>query len=212
MKRRLIPCLVAVTALAPAAFGATLSLVPHDPGPYPDDGRTVTVDAWLSIPPLVVQFLAYEQLDFSTTDSALELSPHFNFDFSRMMGPIATEVQDELPVPRAWIFHYSTGDETTSASPDGHLIGSIEVTLPTSPGTYTLDAINADAEDQNSGALFFLSAVDPAPFGSVYGGLDGGTLQMTVVPDAGTLALLTIGMLATMVPLVFKRGRDDASA
>jgi len=35
---------------------------------------------------------------------------------------------------------------------------------------------------------------------------------MTVVPDAGTLALLSIGMLAMMLPWLLKRRRDEASA
>lgn len=90
-------------------------------------------------------------------------------------------------------------------------VGELLITLPTDPGTYVLDVLNADEQDINQGAEVrwgFGSAADPndpsSPLRASTGGITGGTLSFTVIPEPATLALLGMGGLAA----AFRRRRN----
>ncbi len=77
------------------------------------------------------------------------------------------------------------------------VLGSVDVTLPTVAGTYTLDAVNNAAADQNNGARLDHDFANPT---TVHGTFLGGTADITVaaIPEPATLALLGLGGIAAL--------------
>lgn len=87
-------------------------------------------------------------------------------------------------------------------------IGEFAVTLPSEPGTYVLDVLNADEADENKGADIrwgFGTLSDPtdptsplrANTGGITYGLKAGPMSIAVVPEPPTLALLALGAFVT---------------
>lgn len=81
-------------------------------------------------------------------------------------------------------------------------VGELQVTLPTSPGIYVLDVLNADDPDPNHGAEvswgfgYVSDPTDPtSPLRASTSGITGGRL-IFFVPEPGMLALLGLGGLA----------------
>jgi hypothetical protein len=88
-------------------------------------------------------------------------------------------------------------------------VGELNVTMPSQPGTYILDVLNANEQDPNQGAELrwgFGSTADPGSFTvrASNGEITGGRFAFTVVPEPATLALLGMGGLAA----AFRRRRS----
>lgn len=77
MTGRLILTLTLVASTAYA--GATIELVPEQPGPY-FGGETVEVDVYATVDSVV--YLRLLQFDFSATEPALEFGENFDFTCS----------------------------------------------------------------------------------------------------------------------------------
>lgn len=80
-------------------------------------------------------------------------------------------------------------------------VGALGVTLPNQTGTYLLDLLDTDdteygAEIRWGGLGITTDPIDPtSPLRSSNGGITGGRLAFTVIPEPATLALLGIGVL-----------------
>ncbi len=140
--------------------GVVVELVPDNPGPY-FGGESVTVDFWLRSQEASDVELRTVDFDFSDTDSALTLDSTFEFDFSSVTSGAVYDVVAELPRP-------STSFLPDIGLPFGSLlvlpaidplhIGSLGLELPSIPGLYQVDALNADQPDLGmGGAYFFLT-------------------------------------------------------
>jgi len=151
-----------VFSLAQVAVGqVVVELVPDNPGPYAG-GEAITVDVWLHSSLTEEARLAVIQFDFSQTDPNLSLAPTFSFDYSSIPNASGYEERHpELPVP--WTrnaLECVCPDAFLPLPPGGALhIGSVGVQLPTSPGDYRLDALNASHAPPTvgqAGAIIYL--------------------------------------------------------
>jgi len=178
--------------------GGVLVLEPGRAGPY-EPASSVEVDILLhnqdgrTVQPGVIT------LDFSATDPMLALPDTFHF---QLVPPL---IGDFLytrfeTMPKVDIVYGSTAPQPgfNLEIPDGGslLLGTISVGLPAGPGTYVLDAINADATKMDTGARVLLGFFDRPNDAWVpwNGTLTGGTLVMTVVPEPATILLMWSGV------------------
>ncbi|MGB2988207.1 MAG: PEP-CTERM sorting domain-containing protein [Phycisphaerae bacterium] len=178
-----------------ARAGAVLDLVPDDPSPY-YGGESLTVDFWLHNEESFNVALNFLRLDFSDSNVRFSLDSTFAFDFSSVpLGDLGyrAEHHPDLPVPWTW----NTDD---CVCPDARLhlpakgslhIGSIGVELPTDPGLYLLDVLNADEPDETLGAKF-------GSWRAYDGDVTGGVFGFVVVPEPATLSLLILGGFAAL--------------
>jgi hypothetical protein len=122
----------------------------------------------------------------------------FVFDYASIpndLGGYIGTTSSELPVP--WTANaldvWHPGTYLRLPSQGLTHIGSLAVTLPDTPGTYHLDALNANESDRAHGARFTIIALPwPAPreYWSAFAGeIEGDPYTFHVVPEAGTLAL-----------------------
>ncbi|MGB2988205.1 MAG: hypothetical protein WBE26_20240 [Phycisphaerae bacterium] len=181
-----------------AHAGAVVELVPDDPGPY-YGGESLTVDVWLNSAVSFDAPLIRVQFDFSDTSTGLLLDPTFVFDFSSLESDInAYGVYPELPVPWTWNPLECVCPELfLHLGPDEPLhIGSVGVKLPTHPGLYVLDALNANDPDILHGAQIVTTV--PGAWTAFDGDITGKPFGFVIVPEPGMLSLIVLGTLVVM--------------
>ncbi len=203
--------LVAVFALewsAALSFAADIQvdLIPSNLGPY-TGGESITVDVWLhsNLPPeWGGPGLAGIQFDFSQTSPNLSLAPTLFFDYSSIPGDIGNyERHPELPVPWTWNSVLCICPQLFFPFPPGGAlhIASVDVQLPTTPGVFRLDALNAANENREfrvSGAIIIphlccgmLTAFE----GEIAGGSFDFVVSPPPIPTVSAPALLALAVL-----------------
>ena len=175
--------------------GMVLELVPHRPGPY-EPAASVDVDVLLinhegrTVQPRLIT------LDFSVTDPNLIVPSAFHFQLVPPLVSDALYARFET-MPKVDIVYTSTSPASgfliDISDGAAFTLGTINVVLPIDPGTYVLDAMNADSPDSNSGARVDEGFERRYTFSPIFDSLTGGTLEMTVVPEPATVVLLTLG-------------------
>lgn len=163
--------------------------------------RDVRLDFDASDPALT--FLGPDDFPVGNPDGVLE----FVFDFSTLDTGAMYDMFPGYPTARIEYagIGYIPGFmlEIPEADAGALILGTGQVELPMSPGTYSIDALNAGTNDpQSEGAqiLFGFGGDDPVTLWSAVPGfgdglITGDALPLTVVPEPATLALLLIGGL-----------------
>ncbi len=191
-------------SVAPAEVA--VELVPDRPGPYVV-GESLTVDVWLHSEVSSDKSLEFVRFDFSNSDPMLSLSPTFTFDFSSIYpAPIAYDIRfTDLPLP--W-----TGNPAMCICPELFLwlpaggslhIGSVGLTLPTEPGVYALDLLNAETADPMQGAMINVGPYWRASSGEITGGTHDFVVNSSGIPTVSTWGLAILGLLLLVGRKVF---------
>ncbi|MBI4716177.1 MAG: hypothetical protein HY763_00055 [Planctomycetes bacterium] len=223
MRRNVLSCTVLFTLASTAGADVVvqLSATPSFDAALPAGSyhpvEWVRLDVSLAqTPGGALRLLRVIQLDFGQTDDLIEFyywcergddcppGPSFQFDVQGFpQGGTFYSIFPALPRP-AMAFGGMVANATRQFNlrADGSpvYLGSVDVTLPHTPGAYTLDAVTpADPADSNLGGLVSYG------FGVVPGddivelrpgsGLSGGQYTFVVVPEPATLAMLGPGML-----------------
>jgi hypothetical protein len=157
------------------------------------------------------------QLDFSASDPVLTfLGPEFAFDFSTAFDGILYAEFPTYPRPAATYTSPSPTPmfmlEIPAAGAGSLILGTGQVALPITPGTYLLDAVNPGAVDpwsQGAQVRFGFGGADPitawlvqSPPGD--GLVTGQPLSLRVVPEPTTLALLMLGAVACLAGRLYR--------
>ncbi len=218
-----------------ASAGAVIDLVPTQPGPFAP-GQRVVFDVQLTQQPGGQdRYFRLIQFDVTDTDSALVLDEAFRFDYSaqavcasnpELCGAGYAEFpppvqQGIVPVVATVYtgFVFDPAMQIRLPTEGSITVASIGVTLPTQPGEYLLDLINATQPSPNGGARFDFGfgpdfGFDPYTTWRAYNeeAIAGGvfTTQSTasanfmfdfsptsgvITPEPATLVLLAIGGL-----------------
>ena len=193
---------IALLAVTPttglAGGGAWLVLEPDNPGPY-FGGESLTVDLWFDSLAEADVLLKMIRFDFSQTDPAITTDDEFVFDYSSIPGDSHGYFileSPEMPVPSTTQANdcQCTGMFIPLTTGESLHIGSVGIQLPTEPGVYEMEALNAAESDPFLGALLIVLNFDPPyplEFWSAYEGeIVGESLSFVVVPEPATLLLL----------------------
>jgi hypothetical protein len=137
------------------------------------------------------------QLDFAASDSGLTLLGDFDFDFSQLIANALYAPFPSYPLPA--LFYTSTApipgfilEIPTSGS---LTLGEGRLELPTNPGTYLLDALNAGTNDTNRGAQIHFDFFSPTQWSSWDDSISGDSLALKVVPLPSTILILGSGLV-----------------
>jgi len=207
---RMIIGIVGLTSLGATAGGqVVVELVPDNPGPY-TGSESLTVDVWLHSQIDDDALLTVIQLDFTNTPPELSLDDSFTFDFSAIPEGDGFASFPELPVPFAFESRGCWCPSFWLPLPAQGLqhIGSIGAVVPSEPGVYCLDALNADEPDSAlclRGALIHSNVRPPdyliyKEWRASNGDLTGGILDFVVSPPIP--ALSDVGLTVMMCLLV----------
>ena len=222
-----------------ALAGAIIDVVPLSSPPYAG-GQRVEVEIRLTQQSGGQDtYLRAVQIVFAETDPALGLDETFTFDYSAQAACVAdpsrcgadhaefTHLTQDLPywqeVPVATVYTGLSRDPAMQIRlpAAGRIpIGTIGVTLPTQPGDYLLDVMNANASDpRNFSAAIFFGFPPSEPFivwqptngDELAGGrftaittadadvMFGYTpIRGAIVPEPMSLVLLAVGGLAIL--------------
>ena len=181
------------------------SMAPPISGMYYAGGETFSVGLTLAdtgAGEIVVRGL---QFDFSQSDAALTFDAAFNFD-GLPFGGLAYTKQAAMDYPSAAFPQPEPpqGNMGLLIIPAGGSVyaGQVGVTLPAAPGTYMLDALTVDPTGAglptNWGAWVRHDFDVPTQIWAGDGGVTGGMMSFTVIPEPATLALLAIGGVAVL--------------
>jgi hypothetical protein len=196
---RTLPGRVPSAGSSPLILGAVIELIPTMPGPYPP-GATITVEMHIrQIPPSNDIYLRMVQFDMNAADAALTLSLFaFTYDTQGVcaldpgqcgaMHWGFTGLHDGDGAVVSTVFLGMSQNTVTQMllAGDGSLarFGTLNLTLPVIEGTYSLDALNADAPDPNNqGAQlrFGFGGADPISECTAGNGcITGGLLDLVV--------------------------------
>ncbi len=235
MLRRALSVCAVLGFVSAAHAGVAITLIPDPNTATYNPGETVNVDVLAQLTagsPATVR-VRLMQFDLSDSDAALGISTvdhHLTAD----IGPVpfwdfsgsTTCANDEASCGTNYFIDGSIAADdilnitytglTTSGSfmitlnqTTAKRVGELSITLPTDPGTYTLDVLNANETDDNQGAELrhgFGVTADPGSFTlrAETGEITGNALSFTVIPEPATLALLGMGGLAA----AFRRRRN----
>lgn len=185
--------------------GAVVSLAPTNNGPYLGGEQftvNVNVTADQSIQPRLLGF------DFSASNPAITLigpdgpdldtTQEFVFDLSTLA---ASALYSQFPnFPKPQVVYQSTSPVPgfilqLNSGQEFHA-GSLTIKLPTAPGTYLLDAMNATDQDPNNGARIDFDFANRTTLSANNGLLTGGQREFVVIPEPATLILLGLGGVA----------------
>jgi len=230
-----------------AHAGATITLIPQTPGETFAPDSVVQMGIFLAQDPEGAAYrgLRLVQFDFSQTNPALVLGtttppPRVVFNNTLTTNSLGTYFADrELPVVSLAYTGtgYPNGNPTDPffSNPDEELepwntslivlpsdgtpvrIANVAVKLPSLPGNFVIDAVNANAADPNIGATvvfgFGTTAEDPIVTWRANAGRGAGVPELTdgkglfyhagggqfaFVPEPATLALLAVGGLVAL--------------
>ncbi len=198
MSARAAVGLVVLSLASVAQAEVAVELVPNQPGPYMG-GESLTVDVWLHSDVSSDLSLVGIRFDFQDSDPRLSLSPMFTFDFSSIFPePVVYEPRfAELPVP--W-----TDNPVMCLCPELFLwlpaegslhIGSFDVLLPTEPGVYPADLLNADEVDPTIGAVIDVGVLLRAHDGEITGGAYLFVVGGPAIPAVSTWGLTALTLL-----------------
>jgi len=184
-----------VFSLAQVAVGqVVVELIPDSPGPYAG-GQAITVDVWLhgSLSLTEEARLDLIQFDFTQTNMNLSLAPTFFFDYSSAPGTFGYQEHPELLVP--WTINplECVCPELFLPLPPGGVlhIGSLGVRLPTTPGVYRMDALNAGhatPEVGIAGAIIYFHLSNPPQLTAFGGQITGGVFDFIIPPPIPTMS------------------------
>lgn len=235
---------LAFAAATSVNAGAIVDFVPTTPGPYAP-GQHVEFDFQITQEPGGQdRYLRLIQFNFARTDPAITLDDAFRFDYSAqgacsqdpaLCGRGYVEFSSLYPagvlVPAATVYlGFGQDSDLQIRLPEAGpiTVGSLGLSLPTQPGVYLFDALNATPAtgNPNEGATisfgFQLTPDDPIVYWYASGEdvIGGGTFlpvagaggdlmfdfqpsSATIVPEPATLACLAFGGAA----FVMRRGR-----
>ncbi len=170
MFRHTLTLCTVLVSVSLAHAGAIIHVAPTTPGPYQPGQR---IEAQVHIeqqPGGVDRYLRGLQLAFTDTDPALTLHEPFRFDYSAqsacaqnpaMCGAMHYEFADfwyDDPSGPEYIpivvtvylgFEHDTNLQIRLPAEGIISLGSFDLTLPTEPGEYLLDVLNADDPNSN---------------------------------------------------------------
>ena len=203
--------LAAVLALSTGVVEAQVfTLSPSVAGPY-NSGQVIDVYVDLASPVSGVpnRYLRVVQLDTRNSDNAIEsaINGGFSWDFSSIqMGGVGYAAFGGLPIPQVSYTGVTQNPNQQYLLPgDGSplRLGSFNITLPnvSSETTFLLTVLTppdspfdlATGARVSSGFGGLDPVIDSRPG---LGNLTGGSIQLTVIPEPATLALLAAGLLA----------------
>jgi hypothetical protein len=157
MSKYMFALCAVLSPISIAYAGAVIDLVPTEPGPYLPE-QHLDVQVFLTQEPGGEDvYLRLLQLDFRDTDPGITLDDTFRFDYSAqgvcVQNPALCGAQhlefpelSRAPLVATVYLGYVHDPELQIGLPaEGTInVGSFGMTLPTQPGQYVLDVLNAD--------------------------------------------------------------------